>query len=127
MSLILLGTFQVHCWDVHEGFVRPLRLAASSRKSNAVTCMYQLLILYNNKEIKQFTKHLAQIYKKIYFSIYINQCVMDAILPCHTSTVGRHNPSGFFLLQKHELCEVCQRFPQYEYNWPLESSIVSQP
>ena len=39
------GTFQLHSLEVQAGFVRPFRLAASTRKSKAVTCIHELLIL----------------------------------------------------------------------------------
>ena len=39
------GTFQLHSLEVQAGFVRPFRLAASTWKSKAVTCIHELLIL----------------------------------------------------------------------------------
>ena len=34
------GTFQLHSREVQAGFVRPFQLAASTRKSKAVTCIH---------------------------------------------------------------------------------------
>ena len=51
MSQILVGLTFNDCWgtfqvqEVQAGFVRPLRLAASTQKSKAVTCIQELLIL----------------------------------------------------------------------------------
>ena len=39
------GTLQLHSLEVQAGFVRPFRLAASNRKSKAIPCIHELLIL----------------------------------------------------------------------------------